>query len=267
MAEYGEIRRLWALDAPQLTVDRGLLVVGAGGEPVTIPAPSFLIEHDEGLMIFDTGLAADGAGDPAAAYGPVAEAFQIDFPAEHRLDRQIEALGFQTSDVRQVIISHLHFDHTGGLVHFPGAEGFIGAGEMRYARTADPVLHGFFREQDLDAAAKIRWRELPAGYDHDVFGDGSVTLLSLPGHTPGSLGLGLRFQDRYLVLSGDSAHLHGNVDATIGMTLDADTVGKLDSLRKLRLLESRPDTTLWVNHDPADWQEYRANGKEVSFGR
>ena len=267
MAKHGQIRRLWALDAPRLTVDKGLLLLGSGGEQVTVPAPSFLIEHSEGLMIFDTGLAADGAGDPAATYGPLAETFRIDFPEEYRLDRQIEELGFRTSDVRHVILSHLHFDHTGGLVHFAGAEGFVAAGELRYARTPDPVLTGFFREQDVEAAGKIRWNELPAGYDHDVFGDGSVTLLSLPGHTPGSLGLRLRIEDRYLVLSGDSAHLHDNVDATIGMPLDADATGKLDALRKLRLWESRPDTTLWINHDPSDWQKYRVNGKEFSPSR
>jgi glyoxylase-like metal-dependent hydrolase (beta-lactamase superfamily II) len=55
----------------------------------------------------------------------------------------------------------------------------------------DDHVTAFFRREDLDAADRIDWMEVPAGYDHDVFGDGSVIVLSMPGHTPDSLGLQL----------------------------------------------------------------------------
>ncbi|MGW4561219.1 N-acyl homoserine lactonase family protein [Streptomyces sp. NPDC004561] len=258
------IRRVWALDAPTITADKSILLVGSGGENVTVPAPSFLIEHDEGLLLFDSGLASEAAGDPAGAYGPLAAMFEMHFPEACRLDRQLEALGFSAADVKRVVLSHAHFDHTGGLQHFPHAEGFIGAGELRYARNADSHTAAFFRNQDLEAAARIQWNELPAGYDHDMFGDGSVTLLSLPGHTPGALGLQLRLEDRTLILTGDAAHVRENIDDTVGMPFDADIVNKLDSLRKLKLLKTRPDTTVWVNHDPRDWEKLRSAGKEIT---
>ncbi|GHB73569.1 MBL fold metallo-hydrolase [Streptomyces viridiviolaceus] len=263
MSNSKTVRHVWALDAPTITVDKSILLLGSGAEQVTIPAPSFLIEHEEGLLLFDSGLASEAAGDPAAAYGPLATMFDIRFPEECRLDRQLEMLGFTTGDVRRVVLSHAHFDHTGGLRHFPHAEGFIGAGELRYAHNADSHTAGFFRNQDLEAAASIRWNELPAGYDHDMFGDGSVSLLSLPGHTPGSLGLRIRLDDRTLVLTGDTAHVSDNIDNTVGMPFDADVLNKLDSLRKLKLLRSRPDTTVWVNHDPRHWAEMRSAGKEI----
>lgn len=183
MTSSGTIKHLWALDAPMLKVDKSIMILGAGGELVCLPAPSFLIEHPEhGLLLFDTGLA--GAGDPASTYGPLAEIFTIEFPAERALDRQLESLGFGTADVKRVVISHLHFDHTGGLEHFAGAQGYIGSGELRYARTPDNHVTAFFRQEDLDAADRIDWMEVPAGYDHDMFGDGSVVVLSMPGHTP-----------------------------------------------------------------------------------
>ena len=84
MASSGTIKHLWALDAPMLKVDKSIMILGAGGELVSLPSPSFLIEHAEhGLLLFDTGLA--GAGDPASTYGPLAELFMIEFPAERAL--------------------------------------------------------------------------------------------------------------------------------------------------------------------------------------
>jgi glyoxylase-like metal-dependent hydrolase (beta-lactamase superfamily II) len=189
--------------------------------------------------------------------------FGINFPEEHRLDRQLETLGFKTTDVRRVVMSHLHFDHTGGLDLFPDAEGFIGTGELRYARTPAMIDNSFYRPQDLEAAGRIRWNEIPRGYDHDLFGDGSVVILSLPGHTVGALGLKVRLPDRTIVFSGDAAHMQTSIDLTIGMPFDVDSTNKNDSLRKLKLLRTQPNTTVWVNHDPDDWAKNRPNGREV----
>lgn len=80
MAATKTVRRVWALDAPHLTVDCGLLMLGTGGARETIPSPAFLVEHGEGLLLFDASLASSAAGDPAAAYGELATAFGIEFP-------------------------------------------------------------------------------------------------------------------------------------------------------------------------------------------
>jgi glyoxylase-like metal-dependent hydrolase (beta-lactamase superfamily II) len=249
----GVARRVWALDAPTLTVDKSILVTGTGGVNVTIPTPAFLVEHDEGLVLFDTSLDPAAADDPESVYGPLATMFQVDFPTERRLDKQIESLGFTVSDVRRVVLSHSHFDHTGGLRLFPHAEGFVGAGELRYATRPDAAVAGFYRKEDLEAAARIHWNELPVGYDHDLFGDGSITLLSLPGHTPGALGMRVELPSRTIVFAGDTAHLRENLAGTVGMPFDADSVGKLDSIRKLQLMQAQPNTTVWISHDPDDW--------------
>ncbi|WP_370185084.1 N-acyl homoserine lactonase family protein [Rhodococcus wratislaviensis] len=257
------IRHIWALDAPTLSGDISWLQVGAGGKDITIPVPTFLIEHDQGLVLFDTGLAADGAGDPRQAYGDMVDAFPMHFPEEFRLDRQLAGLGFATSDVRRIVLSHLHFDHTGGLQHFPGAEGYIGPGELRYARSPDPLSSPFFRDKDLETAAQIRWNELPRHYEHDMFGDGTVTMLSLPGHTPGSIGLQLRLDGHTLILTGDAAHLRSNVECLAGTPVDVDTATTRSSLLKLNLLSLQPNTTVWIGHDPDDWLHFRRHGMDV----
>lgn len=258
------IKHLWALDAPTMSVDCSVIMLGTGGTQIPIPIPVFLIEHEHGLVMFDTSLATQAATDPEGAYGPLAQAFAVDFPAGYTIEAQLGELGFTTSDVTGVILSHMHFDHTGGLELFAGVQGFIGEGELRYARTPRTLDDAFFREADVAAAAQINWNEIPVGYDHDLFGDGSVVILSLPGHTPGALGLKLRLPDgRTIILTGDAAHLRDSVKNTIGMPFDVDSVSKHSSLLKVKLLANQPNTTVWISHDPEDWADNRPNGRQI----
>ncbi|MEI2774911.1 MAG: N-acyl homoserine lactonase family protein [Tetrasphaera sp.] len=263
MASTGTIRHLWALEAPAITVHRSVIQLLADGD-ITIPSATFVIEHPRhGLLAFDTGLAIDAAGDPHHAYGQMADVFPIDFPESRRLDRQLADLGFTTGDVKRVVLSHGHWDHTGGLAHFPDAEGFVGAGELDYVHRPGRQDAAMFRTSDLDGGPQT-WHAVPAGVDHDVFGDGSVVVLSLPGHTVGTLGLQLRFPDgRTFVLTGDAAHLQEALALDAGMPFDVDPRIKRTSYQRLRLLASQPDTTVWVNHDPRDWATHRENGALV----
>lgn len=259
------ITHLWALDAPTITVDHSIVLLGTGGTNVTLPIPTFLIQHGDDLLVFDTGLASEGAGDPHRAYGPLADMFSMSIPEEYRLDRQFAELGFALEDVTDVVISHMHFDHTGGLELFTHARGFIGEGELDYAKSPGGLDHGFFRPQDIEAADKIDWLEIPNGYEHDVYGDGSVIILSLPGHTPGTLALKVALPDgSTLVLSSDAAHQQANIDTLIGMPFDVDGVGKRRGLRTLKLLQAQANTKVWINHDMDHWTQNRPNGRQVA---
>src|SRR5699024_9064934 len=126
-------QRMWALDGARLTMGRDHLVVGGPSSMVTIPVPTFLIEHQRGLVLVDTGLMPEAAGDPYPVYGELVDQVGIEFEPHQRVDRQIEALGFEVADVDHVIVSHTHFDHTGGLRLFPHAQLYIGVGDLPYA--------------------------------------------------------------------------------------------------------------------------------------
>lgn len=90
-----------------------------------------------------------------------------------------------------------------------------------------------------------------------------MVILSLPGHTPGTLGLRRQLPDRVFVLTGDAAHLQENIVQLAGMPVDYNGPRKIDSMRRLALFADQPDTTVWVNHDPADWATHRANGAQI----
>ena len=111
-------RALWALDGARFTLDRADMLDGEEPGPVDLVVPTFLVEHDEGLLLLDTGFAPED-DDPVAAFGEVGE--QIDVDPRRRVDAQLRAHGFATDDVTHVVLSHVHFDHTGGLRLFPRA--------------------------------------------------------------------------------------------------------------------------------------------------
>jgi N-acyl homoserine lactone hydrolase len=256
----GSATRLWALDAPRFTVDSSLLLVGSLGE-IEIPISSYLIEHPRGLVLFDTQCMPKAIDEgPEAAYGPLAGVINMVATPELRLDRQIEALGFKTTDVTHVIASHLHFDHAGGLYLFPNARFYMGEGEMRHAYWPEPAGAAFFVLEDLLPLRGFNWTEIPSYMDHDLFGDGSITLMSTPGHTPGELSILLRLPSRNFILTGDTAHLAGGVEGLAPMPFGYNTNDAVRSLRKLRLMSEANEAYIWINHDPGHFDQMKAPG-------
>ncbi|MGH9055511.1 MAG: N-acyl homoserine lactonase family protein [Acidimicrobiales bacterium] len=250
----GVAKRLWALDSPTFTLDAGILMVGASGE-LTIPMPAYLVEHPNGLVLFDTGLVPEASDDPEGVYGGLASFLGLNFAPEQRVDRQIEALGYKLGDVTHVVASHTHFDHTGGLHLFPDAKMYVGTGDLRYAYWPDAAGAAFFRTADLDPTRGFRWHHIPEGVDHDLFGDGSVVILSTPGHTPGELSMVVRLSTRNFVLTGDTVHLREALEREIPMPYDSDTATAIQSIQRLKLIREAADAVVWITHDPEDWAD------------
>jgi N-acyl homoserine lactone hydrolase len=95
------------------------------------------------------------------------------------------------------------------------------------------------------------------GFDHDLFGDGSVVVLHTPGHTPGELSLLVRLKSRNFILTGDTVHLRQALEDEIPMPYDSNTELAIRSIRRLKLLRESADATVWITHDPEDWAEFQ----------
>jgi N-acyl homoserine lactone hydrolase len=252
-------RRMWALDCPSVPLPGHSLMYGLDGV-VTIPLPAFLIEHPRGLVLFDTGIAPEAIDDPIRAYGPVLGQTLADAGVgsnpELRIDRQLDALGFRTSDVTHVVSSHLHLDHCGGHHLFSDAAFYVGEGELAFARRPDPISAFSYIPAQLDRMGGFDWREIP-GVDVDLFGDGSIVILFLPGHTPGELGLKVRLPSRTFLLTGDVVHLRAALEREYPFPIDTDTKSALRSIRRLKLLRDAEQASVWIAHDPEDWAEFQ----------
>jgi len=252
----GEARKLWALEGAMATVDASALVVGLTGK-VRIPFPSFLIEHPNGLVVVDTGLAPESVGDPSRFYGAMAAAVDFRFEPEHRVDRQVEARGYRVEDVTDVVVTHAHIDHTGGIGLFPDAKLHIGALDLPYALHPPPEDRLLYRTEDFTPTLARGWDTIRG--DRDLFGDGSIQILAMPGHTPGNTSVLVRLPHRTVVLTGDTVHLQQALDEELYMHGDYDETAAVASVRRLKDVAAKEEALVWIAHDPAHWDRHRAD--------
>jgi glyoxylase-like metal-dependent hydrolase (beta-lactamase superfamily II) len=234
-----------------MRVPRSALVTGwSADELVRIPVPVFLIEHPSGVVLFDAGLAPEAATDPVGAYGERAERLELQYLPAQRPDLLLAATGYRPADVDAVVLSHLHFDHAGSAHLFPAASVILGAGELAHARSgADP----YCRAADVERVAARPVTEESA--DTDLFGDGAVTILRTPGHTPGHLSLLVRLADRSWLLAGDAVHARAALAEQRPSPSDADPAAALRAARRIVEIADEERARIWVSHDPAAYGE------------
>ena len=155
------------------------------------------------------------------------------------LAAQLAEIGVKPAEVTYVALSHTHGDHVGNIELFPSSTVLIQGAEYDWAMAG----------QNKPAFAASQKIEKLSG-DHDVFGDGSVTIISTPGHTPGHQCLLVRLpKTGALLLSGDAVHMQDNWTHRRVPSMNTDKNQTLASLERMaKLLEERK-ATLWINHD------------------
>ncbi len=204
------------LDTGFCTARSSLIATGTGWAEVQCHAPAFLIRHpDRGAVLFDTGyaprLVEAFAQWPDRLY-KYATPTTFGTPVVDGLPR----FGVSARDVGLVIVSHLHADHVAGLRDFPQAR-FVVTREalalQQVSRGVDAVRRGIVQRlfptdfaQRADVIDRFADAPLPhLGATHDLFGDGSVRLMSLPGHARGQAGALLRTRTGEVLLCADGA--------------------------------------------------------------
>jgi glyoxylase-like metal-dependent hydrolase (beta-lactamase superfamily II) len=240
--------RLFVFDCGSLTFD-DVSAFGIDNEETsvrTLFVPCYLIEHDDGettrRLLFDAGLPAAVAGQ-----GPVTPEPGMTMRYERSLVDQLSDLNLTPANVDVVAFSHLHFDHVGSAAAFQDAEHLIQATE--YQAGFVDALEVY--ETSLFAPLSDSPRRLLEG-DHDVFGDGSVRLISLPGHTPGHQALLVRLREPGpVVLSGDMYHFRLSRRDQRVPVFNTDADATRESMAKLEALLETEGAQLWIEHDQA----------------
>ena len=204
--------------------------------PREITDSCYLIRNGDQVMIWDTGLPADLKGNERDMGDLVAR-------MDRTLVEQLAALGIKPEDVDIVGISHMHFDHTGQAAQFPNATLLIGKGDFEQTTGKDDPF-GPWRGQGKKVTL--------ASGDTDVFGDGKVTAVHLPGHTPDHLALLVKLQGGPVLLSGDLYHSTDARQKRGVPPFNTDRAQTLASMDRFEKLAKDTGATVIIQHEPAD---------------
>jgi glyoxylase-like metal-dependent hydrolase (beta-lactamase superfamily II) len=165
------------------------------------------------------------------------------------LASQLAALGVSPTAVTDIAFSHFHADHVGNANLFTSARLYVQEPEYEAAFGADPAKFNF------NPALYGKLKDNPTVKltgDYDVFGDGSVVIVSTPGHTPGHQSLLVRLPDRGpVVLSGDMVHFEENWAHRRIPSRNFDKKQTAQSMEKVAALLAKENAQLWINHDKA----------------
>ncbi|MGH9382194.1 MAG: N-acyl homoserine lactonase family protein [Thermoanaerobaculia bacterium] len=239
---------LWRLDCGAFHV--GTLNVFSDtqaypGRKMELTDSCYLIRHGDETMLWDTGLPVEALGEELDRSSD-----DMEGTLSVTLAAQLAEIGLTSDQVGRVGISHYHFDHVGQLPVFSGSALLIGKGDWEVVTGDDPP--------EFLVPAFAPWTSgggnvEPVEGDYDVFGDGSVVMLSTPGHTPGHYSLLVRLADMGpVLLTGDLAHFRENYETNGVPPFNSDREDTIASLERFKQLAADNRATVIIQHEPGD---------------
>jgi len=198
----------------------------------------YLIKHSQGWFLWDTGI-PDAVASMPNGLAP-ADPKAVTWKRPKTLASQLEQLGLKPDDIKAMAVSHTHPDHIGNVEMFPQA--------VLYVQKAEYNWPGADNKPRFKPEHPVTLLE----GDKDVFGDGSVVILSTPGHTPGHQSLQVKLpKTGEIVLSGDAVHFKSNWENRGVPVMNFNKEQTLASMERLSDVVAKDKAQLWINHDKA----------------
>jgi glyoxylase-like metal-dependent hydrolase (beta-lactamase superfamily II) len=219
---------------------------------IEMPVCCILLKHPKGNVLFDTGCHPSAATDPEGRWGPLAKVMTPIMARETNVLTELQAVGMEPDEINCVICSHLHPDHCGCNQFFQMATVVVHNRELAAAKEPGATSAGF----------------LPADWDHpmpmrvvdketDLFGDGRIVLVPLPGHTPGMMGALVQLdRDGQFLLASDAVSLRANLDQDFIPKNTWNVEQCRQSFAEVRRLE-KAGAKVICGHDLEQWETLR----------
>ncbi len=244
---------LYAMDCGHSTfTDVGMFADDGSfdGQSRELIVPCYLIRHPSGDLIWDTGLPEAIADMPN---GLTPQSFPAHFVVPTKLTAQLAQLNLAPADIEYVSFSHMHSDHTGNGNLFAASTWIVDTDERTRMfdaeHRADPT--DFNNYNQLENA---QTRLIEGDADYDVFGDGSVTIIQAPGHTPGHTVLLVRLPNAGpVLLTGDLWHLAESRERRTVPRFNTDRAQTLASMDKVEGLATETGARVIRQHVPEDF--------------
>jgi N-acyl homoserine lactone hydrolase len=246
----GVAEKLFRLDCGRsLANDESVWTPGENaGRSIEFSSTCWLVKHGSEWLLWDTGVPEAALNDPRG-WSTLPEL--IVYHLDKTLTDQLAEIGLKPRDIARVAISHTHGDHIGNVGLFPNSTILMQQAEYSWIHSLNGPNDDV--NQLMALARKLlgtpKNLQLIDG-DTDVFGDGSVTLVSTPGHTPGSQSLLVHLKNSgFIILSGDVVHSEENFEKNIVPSLNTNKTESIASMEKIRQLIAIYKATLFINHD------------------
>ena len=247
---------------------------GQKGLKANLICHCLLVETDKGLVLVDTGFGTQDYLHTKQRLGNV-----IDWVGTIQNDlsltaiAQIQQLGFKPSDVKHILVSHLDFDHAGGISDFPQATVHILASE--YNATQNLNFKNKIRYKPSQFKNHRYWNFLESSHGEtwfnfervqgfNIFND-EILMIPLLGHTEGHCGIAIKQNNNWLLFCGDAYYSHRQLDPknklpALDMTerlFATDNIQRITTLRKIQsLAQSQPEIEIICAHDPLELKRY-----------
>ena len=248
------VNGMYLLGAGLLEVDKGILTYRVDmGKKTRIPVMMVLLRTDDGDILFDTGLNPHGLKDPLNTWGERSPAI-FKFSPEDDVRNRLKELDLKTDDIKYVVISHFHWDHTGGMQFFTKSKFIVQKAEYRFAYHPDSFLESsrVYLKKDFDHPLDY---ELIEGDMELVPG---VSLVTAYGHTPGHQAMIVSLPDSgTVVLTGDAIYSRENIEKDIPGGNSWNPVQAMESMHRLIHLAKREKGRLIMWHDPDVWSIWK----------
>ena len=239
---------------------------------IWLPVRAYLIDHPKGRVLINTGWNVNVRKHPILTLGPMSYVTTPYLPAGESIGERLEALGLEPKDLVLVLLTHLEADAAGGLREVKDAK--------RIAVSRDEFLasHTILPKYNLNTnnwtGIKVRTFDIPDrenvkdpdARSRDVFGDGTVLVVPLPGRTRGMVGVKVMYGKKFVFIVGDAAYFQ---DSWKMLTLPGPADDVLDmalTLDYIKTQAGKPDClAVLASHDPAVQPDIIELGKRANF--
>lgn len=234
---------------------QGLIPTFPEAKQITIPVSMWILKHPKGVVVIDSGnnVAISDGTDNCKKYW---SAGNCDFlkPSQKRsdvIDMQLKKLGLSVSDVKVLITSHTHLDHAGNMGMFPKAIHVVQKKEMYQGWWPEKFqgreANGSFVLADINAARDYNYLELDG--DYDLFGDGTVQVISTPGHTIGHQSVKVKLPKAgTFIISQDAIWMQENLDGYVA-GLNFSVQAYTSTVNKLKMMADLEGAKILMAHD------------------
>ena len=240
-------KKIYILDGGSLVIDRSQVLLHIDvGTPVRFPVYSVLVEHSDGLVLYDTGYDLDHVNRVL----PFEQPLQT---PEQSLTAQLRLCGFDPEQVDVVVNSHFHFDHVGGNRFLTAATTLVSKEELRHAKVPEPFEHLGYSDLTFDYPG-VKYERVSGDIE---IADG-VWLFETPGHTAGHYSMLVEMDDGpSMLFAGDAAYTHENLEREIIAGFHLDPTQSVQSIKRLKRLAKQHGAEIYPSHEMAAFQTWK----------